>query len=978
MSPCPLRAQLRQLVTEELQSPEAQALEAHVETCAACQRVLEELIGDLALPEDHASASSGHPTLDEELVADLVRRLSQAPAAAGVETLGDVADPTSRVPAPLGNRRRYAPGRLHARGGLGEVWVVRDADLGREVALKELRPEQADNPAVVARFLEEARITGQLEHPGIVPVYELAAGAEGQRPFYTMRFIRGRTLNDAVGAYHEKRESGQAGPLDLRELLGAFLSVCNAVAYVHARGVIHRDIKGQNIVLGDFGEVIVLDWGLAKILGSNEGETVPASVRVEAEGRDQTVQGQILGTPAYMAPEQAQGRLDLIDQRSDVYSLGAVLYEILTGQPPFTGPNTHEVLEQVIQEPPVPPRQRLASIPPALEAICLKALAKRPAQRYSSARELAQEIERWLADEPVAAYPEPWKVRARRWLGRHRTLTTAAVAAVLVAAVSLAIATFFLKAANEREHQSRTRAEANFKLAHDAVDRYFTKVSQSDKLKARGLETLRRDLLEQAKDFYECFLQEQADEPGLRDERAGAYWRLGKISELIGATDDAARYYQEALAAAEQLARDHPDDSAYQRNWATTLQDAAILHYRTGKIEQAREEMAKALSLREQLVQNHPDSAEYREGLGRTLGDAAIFHMNTGQWPEARAAYERALLLYEQLAKEHPENPTYSELSSSIFYSLGQLHRVSGRPAEAVAALEESRKLRRQLVDDFPEVPRYQDRLARSLIELGGLYMRAGDPPRAKKAYEESASLFEGLVRDHPDVPEYRDGQGRSLGALGAFHLRLGQKPQAQANFEKTLLIFEELVRTHPDLHEYQNNRVQALRSLAEVFRATGQLPQAEASLTKALPLALRLVKQYPKIQEYQTQLVAIRLDRAGTMASLGEHSRSTAETEELLKEANLTGLNVYDATCVYALAVAAVAKDAKLTEAERHKLAESYAARALLLLGQAVDKGYRDFDNIQKDTDLDALRPRADFQKLVRELSEKAKTKGP
>src|SRR5262249_43626088 len=158
----------------------------------------------------------------------------------------------------------------------------------------------------------------------------------------------------------------------------------------------------------------------------------------------------------------------------------------------------------------------------------------------------------------------------------------------------------------EREYQSRTRAEANFKLAHDAVDRYFTKVSQSDKLKARGLEKLRRDLLEEARDFYECFLQEQGDEPGLRDEPAGAYWRLGKTSELIGATDDAARYYQEAQAAAEQLVHDHPDNPAYQRNWATTLQDAAILHYRTGKIEQAEEAMAKALSLREQLVQDHP------------------------------------------------------------------------------------------------------------------------------------------------------------------------------------------------------------------------------------------------------------------------------------------------------------------------------------------------------------------------------------
>jgi serine/threonine-protein kinase len=334
-------------------------------------------------------------------------------------------------------RGRYVLTQLHAQGGIGQVWLALDQDLGREVALKELRPERADNATALARFLEEAKITGQLEHPAIVPVHELVKHPEDGKPFYTMRFIKGRTLADAVQEYHRKREAGAAGPLDRRELLGSFVVVCNAVAYAHARGVLHRDLKPHNVVLGDFGEVMVLDWGLAKLTSREEADTSLLPTPVESGGsRDQTLQGQVLGTPAYMPPEQAEGRQDLMEPRSDVYALGAVLYELLTGQPPFPGGDTLQVLRQVASEPPLPPRKRVSSTPPALEAVCLKALSKKPADRYNSAKELAQEVQRWLADEPVTAYREPLADRLARWRRRHPTVT--AVAALLLAALTAA------------------------------------------------------------------------------------------------------------------------------------------------------------------------------------------------------------------------------------------------------------------------------------------------------------------------------------------------------------------------------------------------------------------------------------------------------------------------------------------------------------------------------------------------------------
>jgi tRNA A-37 threonylcarbamoyl transferase component Bud32 len=371
------------------------------------------------LQKHHGDARPGLAEAAPEPVRRSLAALADADVQASLAGLPD------GVPVALGatvayqpqGRDRYLLTRLHARGGMGQVWLARDTDLGRDVALKELRPERQGDPAVMARLLEEGRVTGQLEHPGIVPVYELIRDREGGRPFYTMRFIGGRTLREAARAYHRKRADGKAGPLELRELLGAFVAVCQAVAYAHARGVLHRDLKPQNVVLGDFGEVMVIDWGLAKVVGrADDASSLP--VAVEGTGGGETVQGAVLGTPAYMAPEQAEGRHDLVDRRSDVYGLGAILYEILTGQPPFPGADSKSVLARIRREPPAPPRSVVAELAPTLEAVCLKALAKRREDRYAAAKDLASEVQHWLADEPTAAYAEPWALKARRWLGR--------------------------------------------------------------------------------------------------------------------------------------------------------------------------------------------------------------------------------------------------------------------------------------------------------------------------------------------------------------------------------------------------------------------------------------------------------------------------------------------------------------------------------------------------------------------------------
>lgn len=331
---------------------------------------------------------------------DVKRSLAAVPDEAIRQSLGHHPEPGS---ADLGatlahiavpTHARYALTRLHATGGIGRIWLARDRELGRQVALKELRPEWAQHTTLARRFVQEARITGQLEHPGIVPVYEMGRYDDSQHPFYTMRFVKGPTLSDAARSFHRQRQAGREEMLDFPVLLNAFVTVANTIAYAHSRGILHRDLKGQNVVLGNFGEVVLLDWGLAKVIDQSEEPDgdAPSSGH---DSTDLTMQGQAVGTPAFMSPEQAAGERERIDHRSDVYGLGAILYEILTGQEPFSGADTAEVLRKVREEDPVLPRTLWPEVPRGLETVCLRALAKNPADRPAAAADLAREVQAW-------------------------------------------------------------------------------------------------------------------------------------------------------------------------------------------------------------------------------------------------------------------------------------------------------------------------------------------------------------------------------------------------------------------------------------------------------------------------------------------------------------------------------------------------------------------------------------------------------
>jgi len=874
---------------------------------------------------------------------------------------------------------RFRLVRFHDRGALGEVYVAHDQQLHRIVALKRIKLDQASDKEKRARFVVEAEITGRLEHPGIVPVYGLGNYDDG-RPFYAMRFIRGDNLRVAIEQFHRDEEKGRdpgERNLALLKLLRQFLDVCNAIDYAHSRGVLHRDLKPGNIMLGKFGETLVVDWGLAKSVG--RPDAVPASATMDdrtlipQSGSDVrgTELGARLGTPAYMSPEQAAGRINELGPASDVYSLGATLYCLLTGKAPFTDEELAELLRKVEHGVFPPPRKLEAWIDPPLEAICLKAMATNPAERYRTPRALADDVEHWLADEPVLAWREPLIRRLRRWGRRHRLVVTGLAATLPVALAALALGNLLVA-------RQRDIAERNLAFARTVVDEMYTGVA--DKLEDQQMDDYQREILEKALTFYERFALPQSRDPSVRLEAARAGLRVGAIRQRLGDIAGAEQADRQANAALSGLVSDHPTEAGYRDSLGQAHQDLGTLFREQEKWPEAEKELKEAAAIWDELTREKPEIAEYLSKLAVTRNRLGKIYLLTTMFrpreEEAETEFSMALNAAERLARRSPDVAAYQDSLAEILYEYSNLQQTRRDFAGSEASEERAVAIREALVRDHPEVPRHQRLLGRSLVGLGSAYKRMRKFPEADGALRRSVAILEKLAAGHLMDAEIAGELGTAyLNTIDNLLMR-GDNQSALEWAGRAIPFYRALARRDPrNVSQSRTRFSQVLAECAETLMRLGRHAEALADYEEVLELN-RGTRPGDLFQAFHT-LTKARLGDLSALELLGDQVRETVkrgagpDTSNQFQGYTMT---YYDAACIHAALAVLALKDQAIPLSERLRRADRDLERSLELLEKArSNQEFKEMirlDEVRRERLLDPLRSDPRFQLLMMDLA--------
>ena len=829
---------------------------------------------------------------------------------------------------------RFAILRAYAKGGLGEVFVARDMELNREIALKEIQPRHAHDLVSRARFVQEAEITGGLEHPGIVPVYGFGKYADG-RPYYAMRLIHGESLKVAIRHFHSAASQTQSEhSLRLRQLLNAFLTVCQALQYAHSRGIVHRDIKPDNILLGKYGETLLVDWGLAKPVKQSASsppslESAPLHPSSSSDIAE-TQAGTALGTPAYMSPEQAAGRGEVVGVTSDVYSLGATLYCLLTGQGPFPGENLAEVMNMVQRGDFLSPRKVAPEVPPPLEAICLKAMALEPAQRFHSARELAEEIEHWLADEPVRTYSDPLSVRVGRWTRRHQAIASGAAALLVTAVIGLTLTTVLVRQQQQATSAQKLQTEKNLAMAKRAVEDYLVKVTDNPRLAESDFHELRRELLEIAIPYYEEFARQAGGDVSVQAEQGRAFERLGKLHHLLGVND-------KALA----------DFGAMQ-----AIFDA--------------------------LTEGHPEQQENLADLARSHNGRGEVFLALGRRSEAEAEHRTSLAMLETLARNYPADTSYHrDLAASHFMLVAVLYDILARQGRLSDAQKECRQalaIQEQLVKEQPQVVEFRRDLAESRQRLGVLLHHGGKWTEADQETRQAMLLFQKLTEDFPKVADYSYRLDMSPHALGAILEDLKRHEEADKHNVEAVRLLEKLTRDFPSVINYREQMVTVYANQAISQMASGRLAGALQSVRSAQVVADQLLAEHPNIPRYRETSAYVATVEPSILAKQGDYLAAAAAARKIGERPALDDLTRFNLACAWSLTCQAAALDQQLTPAERQLLVDEYATLALQWLAKVRDNGMfaakGAFDALNSDDDFSVLRTRSDFQRFVEEVA--------
>jgi eukaryotic-like serine/threonine-protein kinase len=870
---------------------------------------------------------------------------------------------------------RFRIVRFHDKGALGEVFVARDQQLHRIVALKRIKVDHATDRDKRARFVVEAEITGRLEHPGIVPVYGLGTYDDG-RPFYAMRFIRGDNLKSAIEQFHQAEEKGRdpgERTLALLKLLRRFLDVCNAIDYAHSRGVLHRDLKPGNIMLGKFGETLVVDWGLAKSVG--RPEEAPASATMDdrtlvpQSGSDLrgTELGARLGTPAYMSPEQAAGRIADLGPASDVYSLGATLFCLLTSRAPFNDQDLAELLRKVEPGDFPPPRQLKGWIDPALEAICLKAMATNPDARYKTPRALADDVEHWLADEPVSAWREPTRRRLRRWGRRHRLLVTGLAATLIVAVAALAVGNLLVT-------RQRDIAERNLAVARTVVDEMYTQVAA--KLDdEEQMDDYQREILEKALTFYERFALPQSNDPHVRLEAGLIGIRVGEIRHRLGHGAAAQSAYRQAIAVLSRLASDRPAEPSHRHALAQAEFGLATFFKENDLWQECLVEAGKAVAIWGELAREQA-AAEYRQRQTECQNLLGDVYSRSGRLDEADQENRAALGLAEELVKEHPDSITCQYLLGHLLYSSARPRFIRGDMRGFEANLSRALSIFEALVRQNPKAKKYRVAMGDCYRELGQAYLKDRRFAQIQDANERALAIFEGLAAEHPQRIHCRSNLARMFEAREYHSLVKGDLQAATAWASRAIEIYRILLRPEFGRLSARRELRGSLTNRAEILTRLQRYAEALADYEEILAIQHDAPTldpdQSPQLGHLFHALTKARLGDLSALAHLGEQVRVTLRERTGFRSGYW--IAYYDAACVHAALARLAVQDQTKPLAEGQQLSQRNLDRALDILDKARAtgefKGMIGLDEVRRDPTLDPLHSHPRFQLLMMDLA--------
>ena len=772
-----------------------------------------------------------------------------------------------------------------ARGGMGQVYAGYDLTLGREVAIKMLLPR-----ANAERFITEAKITARLPHPGIPPVYALGTLEDGT-PWLAMKLIRGRTLAELLKKRSSPRE-------ELPRFLQVFEQIAQAVGFAHSRGIIHRDLKPLNVMVGEFGEVQVMDWGLAKVLtpvrhgkgaspvepGGTLGLEPGVDMDMSVWGDSATQAGSVLGTPAYMPPEQARGEIERMDARSDVFGLGAILCQILTGHPPYRSlrgiDDVDDVLRQAARWEVGEAFAALDSCgaEPELVALCKRCLAREQADRPADGGAVAAEVARIRqAAEERARQTELERqravVREAEQAKRRRLAIVAASSLVAVLLAGLAVSLWQMNRAMDAERQAVANAElarenerqamANAELARaneakalaerdaKAAALKAEEIARQQAVLAAEKEKAARLAEKEARDRAMAALRVMTDELVER--------QLARSPTL---TEENKEFLRKVIAQFEGFAAITANDADSRAIRGEGYFRVGLMRYRLGDLKEAEAAFRDALALQKQLVAEFPIRPDFRQELARTYGNLGVLLRETGQLKEAEAAYRNALALQKQLVADFPTRPDFRQELASSHNNLGLLLYQTGRPKEAERAFRDALAIRQQLATEFPTRPDFRQELALCYNNLGNLLSDTGRLAEAEVAYRETLKLQQQLVTDFPTRPDFRQELAKSHSNLGILLYQTGRPKEAEAAFRETLKLQQQLATDFPTRPDFRQALARSHLNLGNLLSNTGRLKEAEAAYRETLKLQQQLATDFPNQLD-------IRYELAGTLVSL-------------------------------------------------------------------------------------------------------------